>query len=57
MGLCLHKWSKWTDPYPVTVQRLDKWGDEHTVQVTVQDRTCDKCNKVQTRYISDGDIS
>lgn len=57
ISLCLHNWSKWTEPYIITVRRPDKWGDSYDAEITIQDRTRAKCNKVQERVIFWGVVS
>ena len=60
MNLCslhLHKWSKWSGPYVITVQRPDEWGGCYRADITTQSRTCTQCNEVQDRIVSEGSVT
>jgi len=70
MNLCslhLHKWSNWSKPYVIAVNRLAApWNEqgytrgvicECEVLVTVQERFCVRCNKLRVEMVIEGDAS
>ncbi len=57
MILCflrLHKWSSWSAPYFLIVEQPNGWGDKYEKEITVQDRVCAGCSKIQDRVVSGG---
>ena len=56
-NICFHSWSNWSDVYFIEITREGVSGDPYNVVVTVQDRTCEKCNKVEARVVAEGDVT
>lgn len=46
---CWHKWSKWIDVKSGYVRNNPAYGGEISWQLIVQERRCEKCNKVKLR--------
>jgi hypothetical protein len=52
-----HNWSSWSDPFCVKMQKVTSgFGDTKEVDVTIQSRTCNKCCKVETRWVHYGEV-
>ena len=53
--LCLHKWSKWSLPYSISVRMpCGSFGDTYEKEISVQERGCLRCGRVQVREIVGG---
>lgn len=51
--MCLHKYSKWSEPYvyPVLTE-VGHFGDKVDGECVGQSRTCEKCGFVKTRKLA-----
>ena len=53
--MCWHKYGKWSKPFDSeTTRPTGNFGDWRNVAIVQQSRTCQKCNRIDTRYIRDG---
>jgi len=53
--MCWHKWSKWSVPYnSVRTEPMGSFGDSKTINVVIQERTCEKCFEVDVKVIREG---
>ena len=56
--ICIHRYSKWSKPYSAKRERPSgSFGDSYVRDVTMQERTCQKCGYIQARTIRDGKVS
>lgn len=58
MKFCFHKWSNWSAPFNSTITRSrGSFGGTSVDDVVVQERTCNKCGKIQAVVLRDGKIN
>lgn len=56
--MCIHKWNKWGLPFTSAEEKpMGRFGEHTSVPVVQQERICQKCGAVSSRFVREGKYS